>query len=398
VYHLATASVESDAKDELLETLAVRVERLERLLANEAAANSRLRLRISALEEQCDKNKHQVGVEVKAAYRGMELLWRHFGLLEKRLHGQDDRIDALCDANHAMSDDICALQARVVTIDDASMRLEERMDNLDLRRHTPSPSSAIGVAEKCALPIAPCLQLPAGAGTEAWTVHISLMPTASQPFPFEKDTVAYKRVLSRGLHRVIAIPRRDSRSFVETTTAGFSALLKGRKWMPLVAKICDAQRLKGLPMLRQLDDSLVNEDLYDSEFLKRHCATLDAAGNILDLYIAMCDTSFSWSELRDLPPFLNGLESCWEFDAVLDVLPEDSERATAGVPEPVKDYQQVAGNLVGTWLPATTLKRSSQRSLRTASFSSTEGVTKRSKLEQRRTDFVERSERRAEIV
>jgi hypothetical protein len=142
----------------------------------------------------------------------------------------------------------------------------------------------------------------------------------------------------------------------------------------------------------------VNEDLYDSEFLKRRCATLDAAGNILDLYIAMCDTSFSWSELRDLPPFLNGLESCWEFDAVLDVLPEDSERATAGVPEPVKDYQQVAGNLVGTWLPATTLKRSSQRSLRTASFSSTEGVTKRSKLEQRRTDFVERSERRAEIV
>merc|ERR1712169_99608 len=45
-----------------------------------------------------------------------------------------------------------------------------------------------------------------GSGSQSWTVHVSLLPTSAQPFPFEKDTAAYKRCLSRGLHQVLVIP------------------------------------------------------------------------------------------------------------------------------------------------------------------------------------------------
>ena len=224
--------------------------------------------------------------------------------------------------------------------------------------------------------------------SKSWTVHVSLLPQASQPFPFEKDTLAYKRALSRGLHRIIAIPGPDSQSFTQKISSEFSPLLKGRCWMPLVAKICDAENLRGLPMLRQLPSSQLDESLYDLDFLKNNCATLDVNGNILDLYIAMREDTFSWAELLRSPPIIEGLEACWKYDTILDGSPRlDNEAQTAKDPLDDSlntDEKPSAGDLIRTWSPpATRLKRTASAISRTLSrspsFGAADGESKRSK-------------------
>jgi hypothetical protein len=156
-----------------------------------------------------------------------------------------------------------------------------------------------------------------GSGSYAWTVHISLLPTRTQPFPFEKDTAAYKRCLSRGLHQMIVVPDSDGYSFKKTIDRAFSVNLRGRQWEPLVAKLCDAEGLRGLPMLRPLPEHLVGSD-YNAEFLKHNCAVVDKKGKILDLYIAMSEGTISWAELKEVSPFIPGLEAAWAYDPYLD--------------------------------------------------------------------------------
>ena len=214
-----------------------------------------------------------------------------------------------------------------------------------------------------------------------WSVHISLMPTASQPFPFEKDTMAYQRVQSRGLHRVVSVPGHDSASFVTATSNEFASLLKGRPWMPLVAKICDAEHVTGLPMLRQLPPNLIDSSLYDMDFLTAHCATLDHNGHILDLYIGMCHDYFSWSELASSPVYIPGLEACWVFDPFLDGAGQRDEEAIDSVVDDLKaDDRSSAGDLLRAWSPpASRLKRSATGITRTSSFGSTDSAVSASK-------------------
>jgi hypothetical protein len=158
-----------------------------------------------------------------------------------------------------------------------------------------------------------------GAGSHAWTVHVSLLPRKSQPFPFEKDTAAYKRCLSRGLHQMLVVPDSDASSFQATVNKEFFEVLRGRPWEPLAAKLCDAEGLRGLPMLRPLPEHLVGGG-YSAEFLQQNCAVVDKNGKILDLYIAMSEDTISWSELKEATPFTPGLEASWTYDPYLDGL------------------------------------------------------------------------------
>jgi hypothetical protein len=84
-----------------------------------------------------------------------------------------------------------------------------------------------------------------------------------------------------------------------------------------VAKVCNAKILRGLPLLRQLDEWLIGSD-YDYEFLQKHCAVTDEGGKILDLYIAMSEDSIRWADLENMTPFLDGLEDSWSYDTLVD--------------------------------------------------------------------------------
>ncbi|KAK3936537.1 hypothetical protein QBC46DRAFT_366828 [Diplogelasinospora grovesii] len=208
--------------------------------------------------------------------------------------------------------------------------------------------------------------------TGAWTVHISLLPHAFVPMPFERNTNAYQRCLSRGLHQVVAINGPDAESFARAVSKAFGSLLKGREWMPLQAKLCDAQQLQGLPMLRQLEPHLLDlaSGRYDHEFLRKYCAVCDAGGMIDSLYIAMRGHSLSWHALRNAPVFMEGLEGSWAYDPFLDgndpyyggdsAAVDDGDRPAAGeisVGAVQAQASSSSGLVVGVKRPLTEISR-----------------------------------------
>jgi hypothetical protein len=429
-----------------IESLKHKISRLEEILDRDRyGGRNSLTSRLSGLEELVDKCKGEMESEIKTAYRGIEGLWNNVGKLQKQAKLHDDRIDELADANHASEDDIKTLQTKLIDIDDVTMQLEERLDamvssgRLRSRRKspsdpndkvsdavqeseddtTPTTSKSVATAEERSqsrleiqsrdrlgsIPTSPSTSTSSkSASSDTWTVHISLLPKASQPFPFEKDTSAYKRCLSRGLHRVVVITGRDYESFTTDVSKEFLGLLKGRPWMPLVAKICDAENLIGLPMLRQLPANQINSQLYDHEFLKNNCATVDVNGKILALYIAMCADTFSWSDLEYSAVYAPYLEASWEYDPFLDGprLEDDAHSyRDSGEEAVLGDDRPSAGDLLRGWSPPTTrLKRTASAISRTSSFGSADGESKRAKMQQRQCAGtpVDRVGRRAEAV
>jgi hypothetical protein len=188
---------------------------------------------------------------------------------------------------------------------------------------------------------------------------------------------------------MVVIPDKDSASFKSAVNEAFSEHLRGRPWQPLVARLCDAKNLLGLPMLRQLPNWLIDSD-YNADFLQRNCAVNDDSGKILDLYIAMSEDTISWAELKNVTPFKAGLEAAWTHDPLLDgPLPEGSTNPDTSRP--------AAGDILPAWSP--TLKRNASEISRTSSFGSTsEGEDRRAKMRRQGTGNVEVVQRRAEAV
>jgi len=414
-----------------MKALKEKISRLEERLEQQTFANELVE-RIGRLEESVDKNKGDGDTEMKNMYRNVGGLWHSIGQMQKKSTYYDDRIEGL-------EDSVQRMQNSLINIDDASMKLEDRVECLE-RESMPSthitsrrrkastppgpsfedieyyPSKLEASDSDSGIPCSvesPCSsRLPlhiatteepshiqdfrqrvssVGSGSQAWTVHVSLLPTPAQPFPFEKDTAAYKRCLSRGLHRVVAIPDSDHHSFVKAVSDAFSEILRGRSWNPLVAKLCDAKTLRGLPMLRQLDAKLIDSN-YNVEFLQENCAVIDESGKILDLYIAMQHDTISWPELKEVSQYMDGLEAAWTFDPYLDGLLDESEGVTPNSGRPA------AGDILSTWSPISARpKRKENEITRTASFSSTtETENARAKLRRTRpypssnVDSVER--------
>jgi hypothetical protein len=196
--------------------------------------------------------------------------------------------------------------------------------------------------------------------------------------PFERNTTAYQRCLSRGLHQMVAVQGPDAASFRAAVEKAFGRFLRGREWMPLQAKLCDAETLQGLPMLRLLDESLLMGpggtgsvvERCDQEFLRRHCAVVDAHGVIDSLYIAMRRHTISWHTLRHAPVFMEGLEDCWAFDKLLDKDPFDGDMAVDDEDRPAAGDITTALGAPAPPLLQAGLKRPLAEMSRSSSFSS----------------------------
>ncbi|KIN06074.1 hypothetical protein OIDMADRAFT_100893 [Oidiodendron maius Zn] len=333
--------------------------------------------RLGRLEETVETAKAETDADFKNAYRGMGGLWRSVESIQKRMPHYDDQIDSLVDEAQRMA-------SRLVEIDDASMQLEDRVEALEnvsnliasvssrRRKASTPPSIAADSASsdqvtatgnsppvrlvRAGMPLLSLTEEPAhvqsfrkrvasvGSGAQSWTVHISLLPSSSQPFPFEKDTAAYKRCLSRGLHRITAIPDTDSDSF---KTA--------------------------------LDESLMGHD-YNYHFLQANCAVTDESGKIIDLYIAMTNDTISWVELKEVKPFLCGLEASWIYDPFLDG-PCVDDGEGQGHDAGVQEKRPAAGDILTSWSPsAAGLKRKEAEISRTPSFSSSDDESPRGKI------------------
>ncbi|KAH8602425.1 hypothetical protein B0O99DRAFT_499814 [Bisporella sp. PMI_857] len=422
-YH--TREQESSTERQEMEALRERLSQLEERLGEQESHVGQAELveRLGRLEESTEKNKADNDTEMKSMYRGIGGLWHHVGQLQKKTTAHDDNIEGL-------TDDVQRMRNRLIEVDDASMGLEVRVESLErassptgirCRRRkasTPpslpddssddpmkseqslsrSPSRIILFEEPSHVKDFRARVSSVGSGSQSWTVHVSLLPTPAQPFPFEKDTAAYKRCLSRGLHRVVAIPDSNSSAFISAVSNAFSEILQGRPWDPLVARICDAKNLRGLPMLRQLDAGLVGSD-YNEKFLQENCAVTDDSGKILDLYVAMSNDTISWAELKKASQYISGLEAAWNFDHYLDgpSMESDHDGRDPGSARPA------AGDILPTWSPTSARSKRKESELsRAGSFgSSTESDNSRAKLRRTRPytgNIVEVVERRAEAV
>lgn len=330
--------------------------------------------RLGQLEELVDKTRTETENEFKSTYQGIGGLWNNIEILHKRTPYYDDQIEGLID-------DAQRMRSRLTEIDDASMCIEDRVDALEGSSITKGPIAAKQISgdeietgnptesqRRSNIEPEPIQTFrerfaSGGTGAEAWTVHVSLLPTASQPFPFEKDTAAYKRCLSRGLNQMIVITNTDHESFTAAVNEAFSKILRGRPWQPLIARTCDARNLRGLPMLRQLPDRL-NSGNYDAEFLQKNCAIMDETGKIMDIYIAMVEDSLSWAELKAIAAYKLGLESSWTYDPLLDGPYNEGGEYNLGLATP--DKLHPAGDFLPPWSPS--LKRKESEITRTPSF------------------------------
>jgi len=208
--------------------------------------------------------------------------------------------------------------------------------------------------------------------------------------PFEKDTNAYKRCLSRGLHRMLAVPGYDAESFNRAVSDAFHDFLLGRPWMPLDAKLCDAPPLIGLPMLRPLPKHEIDVRQYNYHWLSQRCATTTPNGKIADLYIAMIDESLTWNEIYRAPAFIQGLESCWQHDKVLDQHSRQGDDPYEASLEEEASAGDILPNMIRQKRPNSVLSQSN--------FGSTEGdlFAKRARLNV--TESVDRLRQMTEAV
>ncbi|KAH9910067.1 hypothetical protein F4778DRAFT_775962 [Xylariomycetidae sp. FL2044] len=392
-YHHTTKADRDKDRDEV-EALRKRIAALEGQLDsdNHVGFGSTLRTviqRLSDLEEQTERNRDETSQDMRDCYGNVTRVWQSVQHLERRQGAYENRSIVYDERLDGHADTLQRLGDRLMAYDEASIALEERVEALEeedydsprLGRHRRRSTSdseqsknygrtvtqrtrvtrdvddrgmmqaTAALARGIGGAIIPTGWMPGS----SWTVHVSLLPTASQPFPFEKDTTAYKRCLSRGLHQMLAVGGTDSASFSAAVSRSFGRLLKGRAWVPLQARLCDAVTLEGLPMLRPLESALVSGS-YDFDFLRRYCAVCSATGKIESLYIAMLSDTFSWQFLRRSPCHLEGLEECWAYDALLDR--EDQ------VEDSLDD--RAAGDIMPTM---TSLKRSASEMSRAANLS-----------------------------
>ncbi|KAI1414236.1 hypothetical protein F5Y13DRAFT_18600 [Hypoxylon sp. FL1857] len=397
-YHIQSSEPPPDKSE--VDTLRRRIKLLEDQLDREndgglgSALGSVVR-RLGHLEEQVEKNKDETSQEMKDCYRNVDRMWQSVAQLEKRQAGYEDRLLMFDERLDGHDDTLHGLGDRLMEYDEASMVLEERVDALEeedspripfrrrrrsstsgsedsknSRRAVARRSRTLGNRDHSATAQSASARVSVSAGgvpeggpievNGSWTVHVSLLPTASQPFPFEKDTNAYKRCLSRGCHQMIAVRGTDGESFVKAVTKAFGSLLRGREWVPLQARLCDAATLQGLPMLRPLDPTLIGAS-YDLNFIRKYCAVCCPNGKVESMYIAMLSDTFSWQFLRRSPCYLEGLEECWAYDPLLD--PDDNfddGNGDAG-------DRRSAGEIVP---PLPSLKRPASEMSRTPSMSS----------------------------
>ncbi|KAI8958525.1 hypothetical protein F5Y11DRAFT_34551 [Daldinia sp. FL1419] len=346
--------------------------------------------RLGDLEEQVEKNRDETSQEMKGCYKNVDRMWQSVTQLEKQQAGYEDRLLMFDERLDGHDDTLQGLGDRLMEFDEASMVLEERVDALEeqdcqripFRRRRRRSTSGSEDSKSFKVPrrsrlldnrdtaqststsvSGSCCGSTESSPVEvtgSWTVHISLLPTASQPFPFEKDTNAYKRCLSRGLHQMIAVGGTDGESFAKAVSKAFGRLLRGREWVPLQARLCDAATLQGLPMLKPLDPSLISGS-YDLDFLRKYCAVCLPNGKVESMYIAMLSDTFSWHFLRRSPCYLDGLEECWAYDPLLD--PNDNFKDFNGEAEDGRS----AGEIVP---PLPSLKRTASEMSRTPSMGS----------------------------
>jgi len=247
----------------------------------------------------------------------------------------DDRIEAVVDKTTEYSDQIKGMQERLITLDESSMDMEDRIDRVEqlggLSRDV-TPAASTPRARHTTPKPPPVPQLPLLTQTQhtlghlpirtdkkyplSWSVRVIFVPRKSQKSAFDPDSIAYKRCASRKLQQNLDFPSQDSSCFANRIDTAFKGVFRGRPWMPLPAHR-PADEPFGRMALTLLPNDLVHRDIWDFPFLEDHCISHDKMqGDVL--YITLQYEDVTWNEIRFLPAVAGLDESCWEHNDELD--------------------------------------------------------------------------------
>ncbi|KFA64715.1 hypothetical protein S40285_05294 [Stachybotrys chlorohalonatus IBT 40285] len=346
-FHLHALEQPSPISNREIELLKQRVQSLEEQTdwGDEAGLGGVLN-RVSQAEEAVEKNREDMLAEIKASYKSISGAWELIGQLQARVSSFEETFRVHNEQLSRAGKELQDLRNRHLELLDSDESLEERIEKLEDAGSRPSlPDSSSQTTEETAssglfTPLGtpggpapsptetrpPAVGNPARARPivskrpgpcELWTVHVSLLPSSKQQFPFEKDSTAYKRCLSRGLHKMVAVEGIDGPAFVTAVSRAFRVVLQGRAWAPLQAKVCDGSNVRDLPMLSPLE-KVPPGNTYDIEFLRQNCATCDEEGRMEAIYIALRNDELSWDFLKKCPVYVEGLGSSWTYDKRLD--------------------------------------------------------------------------------
>ena len=356
-FHINSSREEHDksSSNNELELMKQRIESLEsRTDGGDHGGFGNLMSRVSHLEETFQAAQEETQAEIKGSYQSVSGAWQTLTQVQKRMALLEGICRRQSEQLERAGKELLDLRNRQLELLDSDESLEERIERLeggeitapasravsrrgsllgmsapsghfmtsssslataDLRRRrssTTRPSIASGRAVKIVDVLDSEMDtnpLPEPRGP--WTVHVSLVPTKEQQRPFEKDTVAYKRCLSRGLQRMVVVADQDAISFSEAISATFKTLLLGRPWEPLQARPLDATIGQDTLTIQPLDAGLAAKD-FNAKFLRRNCAVCDGTGRMESLYIALRDDHLGWDFIRQQSVYLDGLESAWD--------------------------------------------------------------------------------------
>ncbi|OCL06007.1 hypothetical protein AOQ84DRAFT_343956 [Glonium stellatum] len=234
----------------------------------------------------------------------------------------DDKVEAVVDKTQECHDAIKAVQEKLISVDDAAMELENRIEKIEHGRGLLSRSLTPVIETSQPLPSLPqqtVAELPIRTEKkypQSWSTRVIFVPRKSQQFAYDPDSAGYKRCQSRNLQQNLDFSSQDSASFVNAVEAVFKGVIRGRPWMPLTGYRPEDEPF-GRMALRQLPGDLCIKDVWDYPFLEDHCIAHDKMqGDVL--YIALQHEDLSWNDIRFLPSVVGSDESCWQHDEELD--------------------------------------------------------------------------------
>jgi hypothetical protein len=227
----------------------------------------------------------------------------------------DDKLEHVEDKAQDAANEVGALATRLTDMDEALIRLEDRLDS---RRRSSMSLTPLVEAEASQRPwpsVEKISSEPIRAQIEnvdEWDVRIILVPSKSMQFAYSVDSVAYRRCQTRGFHQDLHLPDRTSQTFVKRVEASFTTIIRLRPWMPM-------QCLRSSDMsICPLRDAQLNPALWDYELLEQYCLAHDKAQGGEVVYIALQNDELTWAEIRSLPRIFGSDESCWEIDDSVD--------------------------------------------------------------------------------
>lgn len=280
---------------------------------------------IEALKRDLELERRQRQEELKLAHRAIQRVYNDCtsinGRERDRLATVEQKVDTVTGRYKGCHDDLKSLKKQVENIMSTAATLRSRIEEIERQprettTHAPpqkqtsnqpqSQSQSQSQAQTRLRLDDVNVNEPLPASTsksrkDFWTAQIIFVLNAARPNIFEVDGVAYLKLQSRSSRQKVVFSSESSLSFVLGIEGSFSNVLRNRTWMPLGSHRLSDNGGSARITLDRLPVRQRESDLWDRDFLEKHCVTYDAAGKA-HIYIALQNSELTLRELNGNPP------------------------------------------------------------------------------------------------